>query len=192
MDFKSKAFSEKIREYIIPFLLTFILNASILGIYDSRFLTVYNLLSGIIILLMYFFFEFIKKHNFTGAILYVVFGFTALSIMFRCVFSNDLGAGFNEWFLTGGESASQPRYFFALVSVFPFFLSSVVYYFSVVLYRTSFLMLCSLIPCAVYVKVLSEMSDLYEISLCYDSCLVPEAGEILTNRLLQMGDEAKK
>lgn len=161
MDFKSKAFSEKIREYIIPFLLTFILNASILGIYDSRFLTVYNLLSGIIILLMYFFFEFIKKHNFTGAILYVVFGFTALSIMFRCVFSNDLGAGFNEWFLTGGESASQPRYFFALVSVFPFFLSSVVYYFSVVLYRTSFLMLCSLIPCAVYVKVLSEMSDLY-------------------------------
>ena len=41
-------------------------------------------------------------------------------------------------------------------------------------------------------EAFSEMSDLYEISLCYDSCLVPEAGEILTNRLLQMGDEAKK
>lgn len=34
----------------------------------------------------------------------------------------------------------------------------------------------------------SEHSDLYEIALCYDSCLIPEAGEILTDRLLQMGN----
>lgn len=161
MDLKTTRIFSGIREYILPFLLTFVLNASILGIYDSHFLTIYNLLSGIIILLMYFFFEFIKKHRFAGSILYVVLGFIALNIMLRCIFARDWGRGFNEWFLTGGSSESQPRYFYALVSVFPFFLSSVVYYFSVVLYRTSFLMLCSLIPCAVYVKVLSEMSDLY-------------------------------
>ena len=38
-------------------------------------------------------------------------------------------------------------------------------------------------------EAFSEQSDLYEIALCFDSCLVPEAGEILTDRLLTMGDK---
>lgn len=33
-----------------------------------------------------------------------------------------------------------------------------------------------------------EGYDLYETSLCYHSCLTPDAGEIMTNRLLELGE----
>lgn len=36
-----------------------------------------------------------------------------------------------------------------------------------------------------------EGYDLYETSLCYHSCLMPDAGEIMTNRLLQMGESIR-
>lgn len=41
-------------------------------------------------------------------------------------------------------------------------------------------------------EAFSEESDLYEIALCYDSCLVPEAGELLTDRLLEMGNRKRE
>ena len=37
----------------------------------------------------------------------------------------------------------------------------------------------------------SEGYDLYETSLCYHSCLVPKAGEIMTNRLLELGESLR-
>ena len=47
-----------------------------------------------------------------------------------------------------------------MVSFVPFF-AVTVYYFSMILYRMSFLTLISLIPCAVYVKVLSDIDNVY-------------------------------
>ena len=36
-----------------------------------------------------------------------------------------------------------------------------------------------------------ENSDLYEASLCYHSCLVPEAGNLLTEKALELGEKLK-
>ena len=36
-----------------------------------------------------------------------------------------------------------------------------------------------------------EGYDLYETSLCYHSCLMPDAGEIMTNRLLELGENLR-
>ena len=152
----------RLGKYILPFLLTFVLNSSILGVFSAGMLSAYSLISAVIILAMFLFFGFLQKHRIIGGIIYVFLGLFALYLMMRFVFRYDWGEGFSQWFLTGGtEGTAQPEYFYALVSVFPFFLSSVVYYFSVVLYRTFFLMLASLVPCAVYVKVLSDMSSFY-------------------------------
>lgn len=156
-----------IEEYLLSFLLTFFLNASILGIYGERLFSVYNLLSAVIILVMFIYFGFLSRHRVIGGIIYVFAGLFCLLLMTRFIFSGDWsGSGFQSWFLTAGErQPSQPQYFLALVSVFPFFLSSVVYYFSNVLYRTSFLMLGSLVPCALYVKTLTPMSTFYLVCI---------------------------
>lgn len=160
-------FLEKSGEYILSFLLTFFLNASILGLYGEGLFSVYNLLSAVIILVMFIFFGFLDKHRVIGGIIYVFALLFCLTMMFRFIFSGDWsGLGFQSWFLTAGErQPSQPSYFLALVSAFPFFLSSVVYYFSNVLYRTVFLMLGSLVPCALYVKTLSSMSTFYLVCI---------------------------
>lgn len=160
-------FLEKSGEYILSFLLTFFLNASILGLYGEGLFSVYNLLSAAIILVMFIFFGFMKKHKVIGGIIYVFALLFCLTMMFRFIFSGDWsGSGFQSWFLTAGErQPSEPRYFLALVSAFPFFLSSVIYYFSNVLYRTVFLMLGSLVPCALYVKTLASMSTFYLVCI---------------------------
>ncbi|MGN1416058.1 MAG: transglutaminase family protein [Oscillospiraceae bacterium] len=160
-------FLEKKGEYILSFLLTFFLNASILGLYGEGLFSVYNLLSAAIILVMFIFFGFLKKHRVIGGIIYLFALMFCMMMMFRFIYSGDWsGSGFQSWFLTAGErQPSEPRYFLALVSAFPFFLSSVVYYFSNVLYRTLFLMLGSLVPCALYVKTLSSMSTFYMVCI---------------------------
>ncbi len=163
---KFKGLTEKNSEYILPFLLTFMLNASILGLYGEGLFSVYNFVSVLIILGMFAYFRFLNAHRIIGGIIYVFMGFFCLAMMLRYIFSNGLGSGFQSWFLTAGEeAASEPEYFKALVSVFPFFLSSVVYYFTVALYRTSFLMLGSLVPCALYVKTLTNMSNFYLVCI---------------------------
>lgn len=157
---------EKAREFILPFALTIFLCASLFGIYDDSFFTIYNFLSVPIVLTMFLFLSFLQKHKLAGGLIYAVMIAVSLTIMTRLIFAEDWGVGFFKWFLSGGDDEpSKPRYYFALLSVFPFFLSSVVYYFSHVLYRTSFLMLASLIPCAVYVKNMKDMNDFYLVCL---------------------------
>ncbi len=64
-----------------------------------------------------------------------------------------------HWFLSGGESVNTTApYLLSLIMVFTVFFSFVVYYFAKVLYRTSFLLLTSLIPFIIYVKVMQEIN----------------------------------
>lgn len=157
---------EKAREFVLPFTLTLFLCTSIFGIFESKTFTVYNFLSALIILAAFLFCGFLRKHKLAGGLICAVLIVVSLTMASRFIFADDWGSGFFKWFLSGGDDEpSQPRYFFAFLSVFPFFLSLIVYYFSHVLYRTSFLMLSSLIPCAVYVKTLKEINDFYLVCL---------------------------
>lgn len=156
---------DRCREYIMPYLLCFFLNASIIGIYGEGMFSVFNIASAVIMLAVFFFLGFLNRHKIVGGLIYIILTFSCLMLMMYFVFRGGFSA-FESWFLTAGErSPSQPEFFWALVSVFPFFLSSVVYYFTVCLYRTPFLMLGSLVPCALYVKTLTEMSDFYLVCI---------------------------
>ena len=153
---------EFIQRTVLPFALTFSLSSAIFYAYGQGFFSVWSLAQAAIIAAAFLLFGFMQKHKVIGSIIYIVTGFFCLSLMFRFIFEIDWGAGFQTWFLSGGsETEDQTRYFLALLVSFPIFLASAVYYFSAVLYRTSFLMLSSLIPCALYVKILSDMSNMY-------------------------------
>ncbi|MCM1227112.1 MAG: transglutaminase-like domain-containing protein [Clostridium sp.] len=157
---------EKIRTYILPYMLALFLCISIFGIYDNGIFTVCNFLAAAMILAVFFFLNFVQKHRVTGTLIYVVLIIASLFLTARFIFSDDWGSGFFKWFLSAGEDEpNKPRYFCALLSVFPLFFASVIYYFSNVLYRTSFLMLASLVTCAVYVKVLEDMNDFYMVCI---------------------------
>ena len=157
-----KELYKKYELYLFPFLLTLALTTSIFDAYAAPFFSEWTLYQVLIIAGSYILFAFMRRHRFIGAVLYVVIGMFCLTQFFRLVFEGDYGSGFSQWFLSGAsEVPTERRYYYALLVSFPIFLSSVVYYFSVMLYRTSFLMLSCLIPCAIYVKILSDMSNMY-------------------------------
>lgn len=177
--------SENVSRYfgrILAFLLSFILSSSVFSVYSIPFFSVWTLAITAVTLLAFLLYEFVNKHHFIGGIILTVIIMVDLSAFFRLVFSYDYGEGFQKWFLTGAEQAdTRTTYLLAvLISFVPFF-AVVIFYFSQILYRMSFLTLISLIPCALYVKVLSEIDNVY-ISLI---AILNIAMLINNNRIIQ-------
>ena len=111
---------------------------------------------------MFLFCRFIDKHHFIGGAIFVVALMFALYWFMVLIAGNDYGQTFQQWFLTGADKVqTKTSYLLALMVSFVPFFAVTVYYFSMILYRMSFLTLISLIPCAVYVKVLSDIDNVY-------------------------------
>ena len=141
----------------------------------------------------YFFLcAFVEKHRFIGSVL---FGFVFFIVVRLFMFFSRYGmsayqAIFLEWMLTKGSNAEGAVFFLiSLFLFFTFFFSVTVYYFSKVLYRMFFLTLISLIPCVLYVKVMSEINNvsLVLIALCNVAVFI-----LHRNSLRDMGKITKK
>ncbi|MGN0425436.1 MAG: transglutaminase family protein [Acetatifactor sp.] len=74
------------------------------------------------------------------------------------------GVGFQEWALTAGtEVEDAGLYLNTLWLGSALFFGLTVYYFAKVLYRPSFLMLVSLLPCVLYAKVFADIENVFVI-----------------------------
>ncbi|MGN0666290.1 MAG: transglutaminase family protein [Huintestinicola sp.] len=159
---KLKNYLMDYRHMLVPLLLTVLLSSSVFYVYGVRFFSVYTLLSTLIAIGMFVFCTFIKKHNVIGGILYTILLFFCLRMYFYYAFGTGYALQYMEWFLTGAsETQTQDVFLISLLVSFPFFFSTVIFYFTDILYRPAFLMLISIIPCCLYVKVLSEMNNVY-------------------------------
>lgn len=152
------------------------------------------LIPGTLLICAAFFFlcAFVEKHRFIGSVL---FGFVFFIVVRLFMFFSRYGmsayqAVFLEWMLTKGSNAEGAVFFLiSLFLFFTFFFSVTVYYFSKVLYRMFFLTLISLIPCVLYVKVMSEINNvsLVLIALCNVAVFI-----LHRNSLRDMGKITKK
>ena len=106
---------------------------------------------------------FAEKHRIVGGILIGL----ALLLCFRLYSTFTMsayslyGLTFNEWLLTRGSEAEGAYYMWAMYLFFTTFFSVVIYYFSVVLYRMFFLLMASLVPAVLYLKVMSDMDNVW-------------------------------
>ena len=152
------------------------------------------LIPGTLLICAAYFFlcAFVEKHRFIGSVL---FGFVLFIVVRLFMFFSRYGmsayqAIFLEWMLTKGSNAEGAVFFLiSLFLFFTFFFSVTVYYFSKVLYRMFFLTLISLIPCVLYVKVMSEINNvsLVLIALCNVAVFI-----LHRNSLRDMGKVTKK
>ena len=152
------------------------------------------LIPGTLLICAAYFFlcVFVEKHRFIGSVL---FGFVFFIVVRLFMFFSRYGmsayqAIFLEWMLTKGSNAEGAVFFLiSLFLFFTFFFSVTVYYFSKVLYRMFFLTLISLIPCVLYVKVMSEINNvsLVLIALCNVAVFI-----LHRNSLRDMGKITKK
>ncbi|MCI7232659.1 MAG: hypothetical protein MR546_01895 [Oscillospiraceae bacterium] len=150
------------KKEILPFALAIILSLAVFSVYSVSLFSLWSLAVILVTAAMFMICRFTDRHHVAGGIVITVLVFVLLRIFIGLVLGYDWGVGFQKWFLTGADEAeTQFDYLLALtVSFVPFF-ALTVYYFSCVLYRMSFLTLVSLIPCALSVKVLSEINNTY-------------------------------
>ncbi len=149
---------------IVPFLLSFLLSANVFYAFDIPLLSWWSVAQFAACVGIFILCEFVRKHRFIGGT------FTSLLIMgilymyMRIVFMADWGTTYMHWFMSGGDSVPNSfAYLLSILLVFTTFFAMVVYYFSRALYRTSFLMLVSLIPFIVHVKLMHEMNMTYAV-----------------------------
>lgn len=147
---------------VLPFILSAVLGTALFSVYSVPLFSLWTPAVIGVCALMFVFCEFINKHRFAGGVMFVIAVMLVFSAFIRLIMGSDYGETFQQWFLTGAEQVSTRFEFLLalLISFVPFF-AVVVYYFTNILYRMSFLTLVSLIPCAVYVKVLSEIDNVY-------------------------------
>ena len=150
------------KKEILPFALATVLSLAVFSVYSVHLFSLWSLAILLVTAAMFVICRFTDRHHVAGGIIITILVFVLLRIFTGLVLGYDWGVGFQKWFLTGADEAeTQFDYLLALtVSFVPFF-ALTVYYFSCVLYRMSFLTLVSLIPCALSVKVLSEINNTY-------------------------------
>lgn len=162
MNAKSADLFRKSQREIIPFALSCVLSLAVFSVYSVPLFSLWS--AGILLItaIMFLICRFTDKNHLAGGAVITVLAMFLLRTFIILVLGNDWGTGFQEWFLTGAEKAdTQFDYLLALLISFVPFFALTVYYFSCILYRMSFLTLVSIIPCALSVKVLTEINNVY-------------------------------
>lgn len=152
--------------HILSLLLTLTLCFSVYSIYDSFSSSVGFLMGAVTVLTVLFLFGlcyYTERHRLIGGTViaitlvccYWIHRLNSISSYYR------YGQIFGQWLLSRGSEIEGTNYLWSLYVIFAIFFSYTVYYFSNVLYRMFFLTLVSLIPAVLYVKVLSEMNNVF-------------------------------
>lgn len=148
----------------VPFLLAFLLSANVFYAFDIPLLSGWTVAQLVVCVGIFALCEFVKKHRFIGGAFISILIVGILYIYIRIVFLVDWGTTYMYWFMSGGDSIPTTlTYLLSILLVFTTFFAMVVYYFTQALYRTSFLMLVSLIPFIVHVKLMHEMNMTYAV-----------------------------
>lgn len=166
---KNVTFFEQNSVILVSYALALTLSLSIFTIYDcAGTIPIWIIFpaTAVFCIILYLVCNLADKHHFTGGVV-IAFVTFLLARLFTTVSQIGLSryeVGFLEWLLTKGSDVDGAFYYMlGLFLFFPTFFCITVYYFSQTLYRMFFLTLLSLIPCVLYVKVMSEINNVYLI-----------------------------
>lgn len=153
-----------IRSLWVPFLLALVSSVNVFYAFKVPIFSYWTLLQIIVAIGIFALCDYVKRHRFIGGMIVTILIMAILYVYMRIVFAVDWGRTYMYWFMSGGDSIETTfTYLLSLLMIFTVFFSMVIYYFTQVLYRTSFLMLVSLIPFVVHVKLMHKMEVSYAV-----------------------------
>ncbi len=158
-----KEIIERFSVYILPLLLGSAVAYDVIKCYYYEKCWQYTALYFVVAALLFILFDWIKKHKFIGALIYTVMFVAAayLAGYFTRMGYYHSGVWFVNWFYLNRDNAGFViEYFYALMLFGGFFLSSIIYYFTIVRYRSLGSMLCVLFPFVICAKRADSMSEL--------------------------------
>lgn len=152
---------------ICPFILTIVIMSSFFYAYTGEYINIYVVISAVYSLFMFVFFNFAEKRRKLAPLFIIPFMILVMIMAIR-EFRSDWGRAFDffRWFALGSDLVEiRDSYLNIILISFSFFFSATIYYFSQIIYRPAYLALITLIPCAVFVKLIVALPPVYVIIL---------------------------
>ncbi len=149
---------------VIPYLLALVLSLSVFDVFEVPLLSGWTIAQMFVCAIAVALCEYTRRNKLAGGLLTTILVVGLLMMFGRLVLSKGEARDYMSWFLSGGDSVdTTATYLVSLLMVFTVFFALVGYYFSAVLYRTSFLLLVSLIPFVIHVKIVHEINMVHVI-----------------------------
>lgn len=162
---KLKSIAKRIEGIFFPLLLCMVMMSAVLYIYTGEKLDRNTIFAAILCTGFFALFSKLKKIRFGGLLYFLLLmvitplpGFLIRGWVSRM--------NFVQWFFSGAEAVeTRSNFLITLIILFSFFFSSVIFYFTQAIYRSSAVVLISLIPLALSVKVVYQLPFYYSVIL---------------------------
>ena len=147
-------FINMVKGATVPYLLGLLLSTIVFSIFGIPLESTWTMAQILVCAAVVIYCEAIKDHKVVGTLTTTLIVLILLGWYARVAFGGG-AMNYMHWFMSAGDSVeTTTNYLMSLLVVFTPFFAACSYYFTRVLYRTSFLMLLSLIPFVLYVKVM--------------------------------------
>ena len=143
----------------IPCILALVLSVAVFSVFKISPLSYWTLIQAVGCVLAFALCSYAKKHKLVGAMLISII-VVGLLWIFAVIARS--GGGYIQWFMSGGDLIENTFvYLLSIVLVLTVFFSMVIFYYTQVRYRTSAVLLTSIIPFVIYVKVMRDIDIKY-------------------------------
>ncbi len=150
------------RNYLLPLMLCYAVMRIIINTYFDQYKTSFKLVSLLYMAALFFIYEKVKPKKIVRGIVFFAVGAAVIAVC-RVLLSmgwDRSGVWFMNWFYVSSREAGRVNEYAATVFIFfSFFLASIVYYFSIIRFRASGLMLSVLLPFIIYGKRAQSIAD---------------------------------
>ncbi len=147
---------EMVRDMLIPYLLSLTLSVTIFAVFGVSPVSIWSLAQAVVCGGIFVLCSYTKRHKLIGGVLISIEILVALFFFSLVAFS---GVEYLQWFISGADTIENTfSYLMSLMLIFTLLFSMVTFYYTQVYYRTSAIMLVTLIPYVVYVKLIREVA----------------------------------
>lgn len=148
-----------IRPMIIPYVLAVTLSVIVFSAFRIEIFSFWTVVQAVVCAGIFALCTFVKKHKVIGGLMITVLVVSVLSSFTRII---RYEPQYLQWFMSGGDVVpNMTAYLTTLVLIFTVLFSMVIYYYTQVKYRTSAMLLISILPFVVYVKIIREIEIVY-------------------------------
>ncbi len=158
-DIQVNSLLKTIRPMIIPYLLAVVLSMIVFSAFRIEAFSAWTAVQAVVCAGIFALCTFVKKHKVIGGLMITVLVVGILSTFMRIT---RYQPQYLQWFMSGGDVfPNTTSYLTTLVLIFTVLFSMVIYYYTQVRYRTSAMLLISMMPFVVYVKIIREIEIVY-------------------------------
>lgn len=147
-----------------PIILSTLLVSMTMNIYNDTEIIPITVLAFLFLTVLFFLFKLLSKRKILGSLVYTAILFGVLFFIMSYMFSNWYAAPmpFSSWFYAAHDESTKFAPFSIVLFIgMCYFLASVLFYYTQIIYRSAAVLLCSLIPFAIYAKRYETPETIY-------------------------------